>query len=81
MGVIGLTTLETPSTTATFVNGKFPAYSFLDYKDIVIERAQKLRDKGANAIVLVSHVGNSCNNDFKNTKRIVSTYEVPCPRD
>lgn len=43
IGVIGLTTLETPYTTATFINGKFPAYSFLDYKDIVISRAANLR--------------------------------------
>ena len=37
LGVIGLSTVETPTTTAGFSSGKFPPYKFLEYRDIVIE--------------------------------------------
>ena len=37
IGVIGLSTLETPDTTAGFSGGKFPSYRFLDYKEIVMD--------------------------------------------
>lgn len=39
IGVIGLSTIETPTTTSGFGAGanKFPKYQFLDYKDIVIK--------------------------------------------
>ena len=36
IGVIGLSTIETPTTTNAFKNKLFPEYKFLDYKDIVI---------------------------------------------
>lgn len=31
--------------------------------------------------MLVSHVGNSCNNDFINAKRTASSTDAPCPLD
>lgn len=37
IGVIGLSTVETPSTTAAFAKGLFPKYKFLEYKQVVIE--------------------------------------------
>lgn len=36
IGVIGLSTIETPATTNGFADGSFPQYKFLDYKDVVI---------------------------------------------
>jgi 2',3'-cyclic-nucleotide 2'-phosphodiesterase (5'-nucleotidase family) len=61
--VIGLSTIETPATTATFNDGTFPAYKFLEYAPIVQERSSRLRQAGANAVVIVSHVGNNCDAD------------------
>lgn len=58
IGVIGLSTLETLTTTAGFSSHKFPDYKFLHYKDIVISEASKLRKNGANAVILLTHVGN-----------------------
>lgn len=60
IGVVGLSTLETPSTTAGFSDNKFPSYQFLDYKGIVIEQSRKLKEQGANAVLIVSHVGDEC---------------------
>lgn len=39
MGVIGLTTIETPFSTSAFNDGSFPPYKFLDYAPIVVERS------------------------------------------
>ena len=81
--MIGLATLETPTTTAGFEKKLFPAYKFLQYKDIVISEASKLRKKGANAVILVGHVGNQCSNDFtygiwkKNTQQNPNTIRSP----
>ncbi len=55
--------METPSTTGAFNDGSFPAYKFLDYAPIVLERSKRLRKAGANAVIIVSHVGNDCNAD------------------
>jgi len=35
IGVIGLSTTETPTTTNAFNSGLFPRYKFLDYLNIV----------------------------------------------
>ena len=56
--------METPETTSGFSSGKFPEYKFLKYKDIVIEESQKLKKKGADAVIIVCHVGNSCDVGF-----------------
>jgi 2',3'-cyclic-nucleotide 2'-phosphodiesterase (5'-nucleotidase family) len=61
--VIGLTTLETPATTSTFNDGTFPPYKFLEYAPIVQERSSRLRQAGANAVIILSHVGNDCDAD------------------
>ncbi len=63
VGVIGLSTIETPTTTATFNDGTFPAYKFLNYSSIVVERSKRLRDAGADAVILLGHVGNDCTSD------------------
>ena len=76
--MIGLATLETPTTTAGFEKKLFPAYKFLQYKDIVISEASKLRKKGANAVILVGHVGNQCSNDFTYGIWKKNTQQNPC---
>ena len=58
--MIGLTTIDTPTTTDAFSTGKFPQYKFLDYLDLVVEESAKLRREGANAVVITAHVGNFC---------------------
>ncbi len=37
IGVVGLATTETPSTTAAFAKGLFPKYKILEYKAVVLE--------------------------------------------
>ena len=63
IGVIGLATLETPASTSTFNDGTFPPYQFLDYAPVVLERSNRLREAGAHAVLILSHVGNDCNAD------------------
>ena len=58
--MIGLSTIATPETTNGFSGKLFPPYKFLDYKDIVIEESRRLREEGANAVVVVGHLGNAC---------------------
>lgn len=60
IGVIGLSTEESKTSTAGFTSKLFPDYKFLPYTDIVIQRSQELRDQGADAVLIVSHVGNEC---------------------
>ena len=58
IGVIGLSTLETPTSTSGFIDNLFPEYKFLPYTDIVIQKSKELREQGADAVLIVSHVGN-----------------------
>lgn len=60
IGVIGLSTIATPETTNGFSGKLFPLYKFLGYKDIVIEESSKLRAQGADAVIVVGHLGNAC---------------------
>ena len=58
IGVIGLTTYETAISSFGFN----PPYSiknisFFNYTDIVMRESRKLRENGADAVVLVSHLG------------------------
>jgi len=59
LGVIGMTTVETPITT----NGNITNLIFKEYNDIIIEKAKLLRSQGAHAIVLNAHVGLLCPNE------------------
>ena len=60
IGVIGLATIETPSTTAGFLDGLFPPYKFMAYKNFVTSESTKLKKSGANAVLILSHVGDAC---------------------
>lgn len=58
VGIVGLTTLETPtSTRPEFAAG-------LDFKEmskVAIEETKKLREQGADIVVLITHAGVFCN--------------------
>lgn len=56
IGVIGLSTIFTPQTTANDVSDLI----FEDYVNITIEESQKLRSKGADIVLLTCHVGTYC---------------------
>ena len=56
IGIIGLTTIFTPSTTATNVGGLY----FEDYVNITINESRKLKRLGADIILLTCHVGVFC---------------------
>lgn len=58
VGIIGISTIETPSTTRA-VN--VADLRFIDPAPVVSERARLLREQGANVIVVTGHVGGFCN--------------------
>jgi 2',3'-cyclic-nucleotide 2'-phosphodiesterase / 3'-nucleotidase / 5'-nucleotidase len=60
VGIIGISTVETPKTTRAI---NVSDLRFLDPAPIVSERAAVLRAAGANVIVMVGHVGGFCNAD------------------
>ena len=57
VGVIGLSTLDTPTTTrAEYVQG----YDFNPLKEATLHEAQALRAEGADVVVVVAHAGLMC---------------------
>jgi 2',3'-cyclic-nucleotide 2'-phosphodiesterase / 3'-nucleotidase / 5'-nucleotidase len=60
IGIIGISTVETPRTTRAI---NVADLRFLDPAPIVSERAAALRARGANVIVVTGHVGGVCNID------------------
>ena len=56
LGVVGLTTLETLSSTS----GDLSNVTFVGYKDIIINHAESLRNAGADAVLLLVHFGVEC---------------------
>jgi 2',3'-cyclic-nucleotide 2'-phosphodiesterase / 3'-nucleotidase / 5'-nucleotidase len=57
IGIIGLSTVETPRTTRAI---NVANLRFVDAAPVVSERAAALRARGANAIVVIGHVGGFC---------------------
>lgn len=78
IGVIGLSTIFTPITTNAFKNKLFPDYKFLQYKDIVVSQSQKLKKAGADAVLIVAHLGNDCNVTNKYGRWTKDTKQEPC---
>jgi 2',3'-cyclic-nucleotide 2'-phosphodiesterase (5'-nucleotidase family) len=78
IGVIGISTVETPFTTS----GDLTGVRFAEYRDIVIELSAKLRADGANAVIINSHVGMNCflDKDAKMVLRLrdLSTHQEDC---
>ena len=79
MGIIGLTTVETPTSTITDLTD----LEFDDYAKIIDEESTKLKKDGANAIIVIGHLGVYCNNDLDEVKlayklRDKKTEQMPC---
>jgi 2',3'-cyclic-nucleotide 2'-phosphodiesterase (5'-nucleotidase family) len=78
IGVIGLSTIETVYKT----NGDISNMKFEDYKNVVVENSKLLRQQGADAVVILSHVGLWCMEDqiYKMNLKIweESTIQNPC---
>ena len=64
LGLIGITTVETPTST----NVALPDLKFEEYKKIIEEESKKLKNEGADAIIVLGHVGVYCNNDLDEVK-------------
>ena len=81
VGVIGLSTIQTPYTTI----GNLTNINFVAYKDIVVSLSKSLREEGANAVVLVSHIGMNCLNDMEEKMilrvRNPRTVQASCKND
>ena len=58
VGIIGVSTIETPKTTRAI---NVTDLRFIDPAPVVSERAKALRARGANVIVVTGHVGGFCN--------------------
>ena len=57
IGVVGLTMQMTEQT----ISGKgYEGIDFLKYKDELVSEAQKLRNEGVKAVILLSHIGLGC---------------------
>lgn len=57
IGVIGLSTLDTPKTTLPI---NIESLDFENLKEATLREAKKLRDQGADIVVITSHVGLKC---------------------
>ena len=64
IGIIGLATVETPSSTKT----RIPDLEFEDYKKIIEDESAKLKNDGAAAVIVLAHVGVYCRNDKNEVK-------------
>ena len=64
LGIIGLITQETPTST----NIKLTDLEFEDYIKIITEESNKLKKEGANAIIVLGHLGLYCKNDLDEVK-------------
>ena len=79
LGIIGLITQETPSST----NIRLDDLLFDDYIKTINAESQKLKARGANAIIVIGHLGLECNNDKNKEKlsyklRDNDTYQETC---
>ncbi len=79
VGIIGISTIETPKTTRAI---NVTDLRFIDPAPVVSERAKALRARGANVIVVTGHVGGFCNNGvcegeiFDMVNRLTSPVDV-----
>ena len=79
LGIIGLTTKETPASSSAHMDDLI----FEDYVKIINEQSKKLKLQGADAIIVIGHLGLYCRNDPNEIKlsyklRDNSTYQENC---
>lgn len=73
IGLIGLTTMETNEKTSGFSNKKF---DLLSYKPTVERLSKELKAKGANAIIIISHVGMTCKSPTFTPEQVNEYYKL-----
>jgi 5'-nucleotidase len=76
VGVIGITTIDTPSTT---LPDHVRQLEFRDQAPIILAEAQALRAQGARVIVLLAHAGLKC--DFEQSAPSTPPKRVHAPSD
>ena len=64
LGLIGLTTVETPTSTNIVITDLL----FDDYSKIIKEESKRLKNEGANAIIVLGHLGLYCKYDLDEVK-------------
>ena len=79
IGIIGLVTAETPSST----NTEIPDLQFEEYKKIIEDHSTKLKKEGADVIIALAHIGLYCRNEPDEVKleyklRDKSTVQQDC---
>jgi 5'-nucleotidase len=73
IGVIGLSTRETPTTTRP---DNVKNYRFTSLKETTLREADELRQEGANIVVIVAHAGLFCDLSHQPEDRIRSVEDV-----
>ncbi len=73
IGVIGLTTLDTYQTTAGFSIDKF---KIIPYREIIETLSKELKSKGAQAVLIVSHVGMNCKSPLFTNDELEEYYRL-----
>ncbi len=68
VGIIGLSTLETPTTTRA---QNVRTLLFDDLKMSTLRQAQILRERGAHIVLLTAHVGLACDSGHLSTSRLI----------
>ena len=79
IGIIGLSTIETVYTTITDISD----LKYEDYAKIINKESEKLRKEGANAVIVIAHVGLYCRSDSNEIKleyklRDINTKQGQC---
>jgi len=82
IGIIGLSTIETPSSTVTDISD----LKYEEYANIINMESERLKTEGANAIIVIGHVGLYCRNDTNEIKleyklRNINTKQGGCRKN
>jgi len=82
IGIIGLSTIETPSSTVTDISD----LKYEEYANIINMESERLKTEGANAIIVIAHIGMACKEDKKYIKlkykiRNINTKQGACRKN
>ena len=79
LGIIGLSTLETSYTTTTVISD----LKYEEYERIIKSESMRLKEQGANAVLVLAHIGLYCKGDIDDIKleykvRDINTKQSEC---
>ena len=79
IGIIGLSTLETSYTTTTDISD----LKYEEYERIIKSESMRLKEQGANAVLVLAHIGLYCKGDIDDIKleykmRDINTKQAEC---